>query len=81
MGPEYDIVAMDGSQICFGHKEGVIDACQGDSGGPLVCMIDQRWTLVGVVSFGQECAAEGKPGVYSKVSHQLFQNFLNREMV
>merc|ERR1711962_954511 len=32
------------------------DACQGDSGGPLVVKENDRWTLVGVVSFGHDCA-------------------------
>jgi len=72
-----NMVEMDGTQVCFGREEGEIDACQGDSGGPLVCMINESLTLFGVVSYGQGCAEEGKPGVYSKVSHKLFQNFLN----
>lgn len=74
------MVAMDGSQVCFGHEEGIIDACQGDSGGPLVCLIDQRWTFYGVVSYGQECAAEEKPGVYSKVAHPMFYKWLNENL-
>lgn len=32
---------------------------KGDSGGPLMLEIDQRWTQLGIVSFGNKC---GEPG-------------------
>jgi trypsin len=42
------------------------DSCQGDSGGPLL----ERGTstLVGVTSWGYECASDYYPGVYVRVS-------------
>jgi len=40
------------------------DTCQGDSGGPLVV----NTKLVGVVSFGGDCADPNYPGVYARVS-------------
>lgn len=43
------------------------DSCQGDSGGPLI--YDN--SVVGVVSFGAECAHPDYPGVYTKVPQYI----------
>lgn len=48
----------------------VIDACQGDSGGPLVAGEGAAARLVGVVSWGEECATD-RPGVYTRISSEL----------
>ncbi|GAB0095144.1 trypsin [Sergentomyia squamirostris] len=50
--------------VCAGFMEGGKDSCQGDSGGPLL----MGNLLVGVVSWGEDCACPGYPGVYAKVS-------------
>lgn len=45
----------------------VIDACQGDSGGPLTAGVGDARRLIGVVSWGQQCASRF-PGVYTRIS-------------
>lgn len=48
----------------------VIDACQGDSGGPLVAGDGADARLVGIVSWGEECASDF-PGVYTRVAAEF----------
>lgn len=45
------------------------DACSGDSGGPLQMEVDDHISLIGVVSFGNDCASKGFPGIYTKLNN------------
>ncbi|GLD92500.1 hypothetical protein PINS_up001059 [Pythium insidiosum] len=60
------------SMFCAGGESGK-DACQGDSGGPVVRVDSelQADELVGVVSWGEGCGLEGKPGVYARLATVL----------
>jgi len=60
------------NMICAGYEDGGKDACSGDSGGPLVVSgTDDSAIVVGVVSYGFECALADYPGVYAKVQNYL----------
>ncbi|MEV7415582.1 serine protease [Streptomyces sp. NPDC089919] len=52
--------------ICAG-VEGK-DSCQGDSGGPLFRTVAGRTYQIGIVSYGEGCAEQGAPGVYTSTS-------------
>lgn len=57
------------TQLCAGFAAGGSDACQGDSGGPLVVSDNAGGIVqVGIVSYGNGCAAPDNYGVYTRVS-------------
>ena len=55
------------NMLCAGDEEAGTDACQGDSGGPLILSQPQGNLLVGIVSWGIDCAKPGYPGVYTRI--------------
>lgn len=58
--------------ICAGVENGGVDSCYGDSGGPLFSTLGGSFTLVGLVSWGDDpCAQPGKPGAYARISALL----------
>ncbi|XP_017773348.1 PREDICTED: trypsin-like [Nicrophorus vespilloides] len=58
--------------FCAGYMEGGVDACQGDSGGPIMSMgHNGRYSIIGLTSFGYDCAKKDLLGIYTDVSHYL----------
>jgi secreted trypsin-like serine protease len=53
--------------FCAGYDREIIDTCAGDSGGPFVMKQNNKWYLVGIVSWGKGCARRGKYGFYTHV--------------
>jgi secreted trypsin-like serine protease len=66
-----------GDMLCAGAPG--MDACQGDSGGPLIRTYG-RPTLVGIVSWGLGCADAAHPGVYVRIDHDHFVDWIRRAM-
>ncbi|CAK1602564.1 unnamed protein product [Parnassius mnemosyne] len=58
------------NMLCSGWLDvGGRDQCQGDSGGPLIHVITQSHSaIVGVCSWGEQCALARYPGVNARVS-------------
>ncbi|XP_010868378.2 hyaluronan-binding protein 2 [Esox lucius] len=69
---------LDTSMFCAGHMQGGVDSCQGDSGGPLTCNKQGTHVLYGIVSWGDQCGRQNKPGVYTRVSH--FNNWIKSKI-
>uniref|UniRef100_A0A8C3DL74 Uncharacterized protein n=1 Tax=Corvus moneduloides TaxID=1196302 RepID=A0A8C3DL74_CORMO len=59
------------SMFCAGHSTATADACKGDSGGPFTVSHHNTWFLLGIVSWGEGCAEQGKYGVYTRVSNYI----------
>jgi len=71
----YGVGQITDNMLCAGPSDGGEDACEGDSGGPLVVQNGDIWKLAGVVSWGEDCAAPGYYGVYTRVSR--FEAFID----
>ncbi|XP_015920543.2 proclotting enzyme isoform X1 [Parasteatoda tepidariorum] len=68
----YVLESITDSFMCAGSPENGEDACQGDSGGPLMALnTENRWEVIGIVSWGRRCGDPTYPGVYTRVSTYL----------
>ncbi|NXG63081.1 FAXD protein, partial [Hemiprocne comata] len=59
------------NMFCAGYGTAAADACKGDSGGPFAVSYHNTWFLLGIVSWGEGCAEEGKYGVYTRVANYI----------
>ncbi|KAG8197227.1 hypothetical protein JTE90_011381 [Oedothorax gibbosus] len=60
------------NMFCAGYAQEIVgDACKGDSGGPFMISKNNRWYLLGIVSWGEGCGKEGKYGFYTRVVNYL----------
>jgi secreted trypsin-like serine protease len=66
-GPESYNHAIKPDMFCLGRMAGGADACTYDSGGPATTAGQSKPTLVGVVSFGDDCGQPKKFGVYTRI--------------
>jgi len=76
--PNYGGGAIHEGVMCAGLILGGKDACAGDSGGPLATVVDGKWTLAGVVSWGVGCGDKHSPGVYTNVGQYV--DWINKHM-
>lgn len=73
--PQKDVLISE-NHLCGSITDTVSDSCQGDSGGPLMFPIKffkdfSRFYLVGVLSYGKQCAITGYPNIYSRVASYI----------
>ena len=60
---------------CAGYSAGGRDGCYGDSGAPLQCCVQGRWTVAGLMSWGDGCGKPNRYGVYTDVQN-LWSTFI-----
>ncbi|XP_042898361.1 mannan-binding lectin serine protease 1 isoform X2 [Parasteatoda tepidariorum] len=60
------------NMFCAGYAQEILgDACHGDSGGPFLMSHEDRWYLLGIVSWGEGCGKANKYGFYTKIPNYL----------
>ncbi|KXN71594.1 trypsin-like serine protease [Conidiobolus coronatus NRRL 28638] len=59
------------TMICVGIDDGSHNLCYGDVGGPLGVLKNDRFTLVGIGSYGITCGEHGYPEIFTRVSNYL----------
>ncbi|MEO3784847.1 serine protease [Actinocorallia sp. B10E7] len=68
--------SLDSGMICAGSTKAA--ACRFDDGGPLVVQVKTKTRVVGLASWADGCAENGRPGVFTEVS--AFQDVLGKRL-
>ncbi|XP_013776846.1 proclotting enzyme-like isoform X2 [Limulus polyphemus] len=63
-------VTINKTMLCAGRPEGGTDACAGFSGSPLVLLEEDKFSVVGLLSFGYSCGKQ-IPTVYTRITEYL----------
>jgi hypothetical protein len=71
---EFDAATM----VCA--YDGEHDTCQGDSGGPLMVPDGSTFVLAGITSWGEGCAEEGYPGVYTRIGEPALNTWIHSRL-
>lgn len=66
------------AMFCAGLTQGGKDSCQGDSGGPIINTSSK--IQLGIVSWGEGCAAAGAPGVYTNLGNSGIASFVSSNL-
>jgi secreted trypsin-like serine protease len=67
------------SLIAYSLLSILADTCSGDSGSPLMMFSsNNQWILIGLTSYGFECAQTAYAGVYTRVA--AYQDWINATM-
>jgi len=77
--PQYAGKIREYMMCATGRGNYVADTCTGDSGGPLVLEGDKP-VLVGIVSWGIGCYRDDSAGVYVRIDHDHFLDWIARAM-
>ncbi|CAB3991250.1 complement factor B-like [Paramuricea clavata] len=65
-----NIKRLKGNVFCGSSQDDCVDECLGDTGGPVVVkLIDDSWTLVGVMKVNEGCTDDSKYSLFTKVGH------------
>jgi secreted trypsin-like serine protease len=64
-----------GALMVGAGKEGK-DTCSGDSGGPMFAVQAGKRYQIGITSFGEGCATQKYPGVYTEVNARAIRTFV-----
>ncbi|XP_054169281.1 proclotting enzyme-like [Oppia nitens] len=64
----WDYHQLNRSHLCVDSPSGV---CVSDTGGPLITYANDRWVLIGLLTFGKHCRTPGLPLIFSRITESM----------